>query len=243
MPSTPHARSWGNDLTVQASGRSEPVKRERGSSLLKNTERPPHLRVVRPERAHFRLAARGADATGRLIPLLWINHPDRPRRQPVTVSATQTTDQPLYVLTRPRLGSRITEAKDPHGQVLVSVRAHRFRSVVQTHWTVHSANGTKLFSISERFRDALWRRTIGVASRLDGDAFILAIPGMALSFFKGPVQMTIRDGRRNKAGVVTFSPGLFKPREDFSIYLGDAPFPLDNPELTAGILAAMQRTV
>lgn len=227
---------------VESFGRTEPRERERGSSLLKSTDQLPHLRVIRPDKAHFRLSASGAGRNGRMVSLLWIDHPNQPRRQPVTVSATLDAKQPLYTLTRPRFGSRMTEAKDPFGQQVMTVKSHRFRSVLQTHWTIHSPNGSKIYSISERFRDALWRRTLGVASRLDGDAFFLAIPGMAVSYFKGPTQMKIKSDRGEKIGLVTFSPGVFKPREDFSIYLGETPYPLDNRELTAGVIAAMQRT-
>lgn len=230
------------DTTVHVFGSSAPRKRLRGSAILKKERRAPHIRVMRPEKATSRISAKGPDAEGRNAALLWINHPNRPRRQPVTVSATQTTTQPLYVLTRPRFGSRITEAKDPHGQVIATIKSHRIRSILQTHWTVHSASGTRIYSITERPRDALWRRTLGVPSRLDGDAFIFAIPGMLLSFFKGPVQMKLKNECGHRIGVVTFCPGLVKPREDFCIYLDDDRYPFDNAPLTAGVLAAMQRT-
>ncbi|MGJ0119585.1 hypothetical protein ACQ7HM_10305 [Williamsia sp. MIQD14] len=229
-------------MTAQSTGLS-PTEGKRGPSQLKKEKNPAHLLVVRPEKAKFRMSATGPDATGRKVALLWINHPDRPRREPVTVSATQTTTEPLYTLTRPRFGSRITEAKDPHGQVIAIVKAHRFRAVFQTHWTIHSASGTRLFSVTERLRDAVWRRTLGVPSRLTGDAFFLAVPGMLISLVKGPTQMRIKTANGESLGVITFSPGVIKPRENFRIYLDNSPYPLDNPQLTAGVLAAMQRTI
>ncbi|MCP2192719.1 hypothetical protein LX14_000409 [Williamsia deligens] len=79
-------------------------------------------------------------------------------------------------------------------------------------------------------------------SRLEGDGFVLAIPGFLASVFRGPNQMRLRDGTGGAIGTVSFSPGIFSPREDFAIYLDNQPFPLTDILLAACVLAAMQRT-
>ncbi|GAA2053343.1 hypothetical protein [Williamsia deligens] len=221
----------------------DPFSRQRGSSLLAGQSRPPHLRVVDKGRVvEWPIPCYGGGPGNVPIPVVWIRHPEYPRSQPVLVFAGLDDAEPMYTLARPRRGSRATEVRRRDGSVAAVVKAHRLRSAVHTYWSVENDRGSSLFSLSERGRDALWRRSLGMPSRLEGDGFVLAIPGFLASVFRGPNQMRLRDGTGGAIGTVSFSPGIFSPREDFAIYLDNQPFPLTDILLAACVLAAMQRT-
>lgn len=218
---------------------------KRGASRIRHEVQPPHLRVIWSD-----------DASGELLPALayaggiglddyfWVQQPSRPLADPVRVFPSADSAEPDHIITPGSGKYSATMVETFTGEVTLSAIPEKSR--LRSSWTINTPERSAIFTITERRRDAVWRRTIGPCTKLfdsewSGIVGFIALLTTPVALLKPPVQMRITDRSGAPVGLLTFGASAVRPREDFCLYLDHMPFPLRDQTLALAALAIAQR--
>ncbi|MGZ8178907.1 hypothetical protein ACXVUM_13340 [Williamsia sp. SKLECPSW1] len=216
---------------------------KRSSSEIRGSARPPHMQVMcsaSERESHVpSLISLGPSTKAESM---WLRVPGDPKSGSVTCYERAESPEHLYEIASRPGDCSVRVVTDASGAVVLTAFREdgRFRS----RWSVNVGDEVNKYSIAERRRDAFWRRTIAPLTKLEDRTVdfmgLLLAPIVLLALLVPPNRLIISDAHGVGVGFIGIASSVIRPREDFSLYLDDQPYPLADHTLALAAIAVVQ---
>ena len=216
---------------------------KRSSSEVRGSARPPHLQVMcsaSERESHVpSLISLGPSTKAESM---WLRVPGDPKSGSVTCYERGDSTEPLYRIASRPGDDPVRVVTDASGEVVLT--AFREDGKLRSRWSVNVGDEVNKYKIAERRRDAVWRRTIAPLTKLEDRTVdfmgLLLAPIVLLALLVPPNRLLISDANGGGVGFIAIASSVLRPREDFSLYLDDQPFPLVDRTLALLAIAVVQ---
>ena len=173
---------------------------------------------------------------------MWLRVPGNPRSGPVMCFDRADSLEPTYTISSRPGDTGVRVVTDASGAVVLT--AFREDSRFRSRWSLNVGDHVNAYSIAERKWDAVWRRTLAPLTKLEDRTIdfmgLLLAPIALLALLVPPNRLVISDAEGNQVGFIAIASSALRPRENFSLYLDNQPYPLPDRALALAAIAVVQ---